>query len=107
MMKGYEVPKEIGDPYTISEQTVRRWTKNHRNDPENGLKPKKAGPKRSRQAIAACRDQWIIRLKEKIPAWGARWIVIQNGLYRRPEDLMNRASNMVGVDKKKEGNKET
>ena len=42
MMKGYEV-QEIGETYDISERTVRRWAKTHREDVENGLRPKKPG----------------------------------------------------------------
>ena len=44
--EGIRSAKEIGETYNISERTVRRWAQSHRNDPENGLKPKKTGPKR-------------------------------------------------------------
>jgi transposase len=78
--EGIRSAKEIGEPYNISERTVRRWAKNHRDDPENGLKPKKTGPKRSRQTIPASLEQRIIRLKGKYPAWGARRIKHQFNL---------------------------
>jgi transposase len=45
---GIRSAKEIGELYSISGRTVRRWAQHHREDPENGLKPKKTGPKRSR-----------------------------------------------------------
>ena len=72
--EGIRSAKEIGELYSISERTVRRWAQHHREDPETGLKPKKTGPKRSRRAIPASLEQRIIRLKEKYPAWGARRI---------------------------------
>lgn len=73
--EGIRSAKEIGETYDISERTVRRWAQHHRNDPENGLKPKKTGPrKRTRLAISASLEQRIIRLKGKYPAWGARRI---------------------------------
>jgi transposase InsO family protein len=66
--------KEIGETYNISERTVRRWSSLPRQVPENGLRPKKTGPKQSSRATSASLEQRIIRLKEKYPAWGARWI---------------------------------
>jgi putative transposase len=63
--------EEIRETYNISARTVRRWARNHREDPENGLKPKKTGPKRSSRAIPASLEQQIIRLNGKYPAWGA------------------------------------
>ena len=71
---------EIGETYTISERTVRRWAKSHRQDKENGLRPKKTGPKRSPRATSPSLEQRIIRLKEKYPAWGARRIKHQFNL---------------------------
>jgi len=79
--EGIRSAKEIRETYNISERTVRRWAQNHRNDPENGLKPKKTGPRRrSRKAIPALLEQRIIRLKGKYPAWGARRIKHQFNL---------------------------
>jgi transposase len=43
--EGIRSAKEIGETYNISKRTVRRWVQNHRDDPENGLKPKKAEPR--------------------------------------------------------------
>lgn len=78
--EGVRSAKEIGEMYNISERTVRRWSQHHRDDPENGLQPKKTGPKRSRRAIPASLEQRIIRLKGKYPAWGARRIKHQFNL---------------------------
>jgi transposase len=72
--EGIRSAKEIGETYNISERTVRRRAQNHRDDPENGLKPKKTGPKRSRRAIPVSLEQRIIWLKGRYPAWGARRI---------------------------------
>ena len=75
--EGIRSAKEIGETYSISERTGRRWAQNHRDDPENGLKPKKTGPRnRSLRAIPASLEQRIIRLKGKYPAWGAGILVI-------------------------------
>ena len=78
--EGLRSAKEIGETYNISERTVRRWAKNHREDPRTGLQPKKTGPKKSRRSIPASLEQRIIRLKEKHPAWGARRIKHQFNL---------------------------
>lgn len=78
--EGLRSAREIGETYNISERTVRRWAKNHREDPENGLQPRKTGPKRSPHTIPASLEQRIIRLKEKYPAWGARRIKHQFNL---------------------------
>lgn len=72
--------KEIGKTDNISERTVRRWAKAHSHDQENGLRPKKTGPKRSPHAISLSLERRIIRLKEKYPAWGARRIKHQFNL---------------------------
>ena len=72
--EGIRSAKGIGETYNISERTVRRWAKAHSQDQENGLRPKKTGPKRSPHAISRSLEQRIIRLKEKYPAWGARRI---------------------------------
>jgi transposase len=78
--EGIRSAKEIGETYNISERTVRRWAKSHSQDQENGLRPKKTGPKRSPRAISRSLEQRIIRLKEKYPAWGARRIKHQFNL---------------------------
>ena len=80
MKKGYEVTREIEETNNISERRVRRWAKSHRQDKENGLRPKKTGPKRSSRATSPSLEQRIIRLKEKYPAWGARRIKHQFNL---------------------------
>ena len=72
--EGIRSAREIGETYNISERTVRRWAKAHGQDQENGLRPKKTGPKRSPHAISLALERRIIRLKEKYPAWGARRI---------------------------------
>jgi len=69
--EGIRSAKEIEETYNISERTVRRWAKAHSHDQENGLRPKKTGPKRSPRVIPRSLEQRIIRLKEKYPAWGA------------------------------------
>ncbi|MCJ7741143.1 MAG: helix-turn-helix domain-containing protein [Methanoregula sp.] len=66
--------KEIGETYNISERTVRRRAKAYSQDQENGLRPKKPGPKRSSRATSPALERRIIRLKEKYPAWGIRRI---------------------------------
>jgi transposase InsO family protein len=78
--EGIRSAKEIGETYNISERTVRRWAKAHSQDRENGLHPKKTGPKRSPLAISLTLERRIIRLKEKYPAWGARRIKHQFNL---------------------------
>ena len=79
--EGIRSAREIGETYNISERTVRRWAKSHRQDQENGLQPKKTGPKRSPWAISPSLERRIIRsLKEKYPAWGARRITHQFNL---------------------------
>ena len=78
--EGIRSAREIGETYNISERTVRRWAKSHRQDKENGLRPKKTGPKRSSQTTSPSLEQRIIRLKEKYPAWGARRIKHQFNL---------------------------
>ena len=78
--EGIRSAKEIGETYNLSERTVRRWAKAHGHDPENGLRPKKTGPKRSPHAISPTLERRIIRLKEKYPAWGARRIKHQFNL---------------------------
>jgi len=78
--EGIRNAKEIGELYSISERTVRRWAQHHREDPENGLKSKKTRPKRSRRAIPVSLEQRIIRLKGKYPAWEARRIKHQFNL---------------------------
>jgi len=78
--EGIRNAREIGETYNISERTVRRWAKSYRQDKENGLRPKKTGPKRSSRAISPSLEQRIIRLKEKYPAWGARRIKHQFNL---------------------------
>ena len=78
--EGIRSAKEIGETYNISKTTVRRWVKAHRQDLENGLQPKKTGPKRSSRAISLSLERRIIRLKEKYPAWGARRIKHQFNL---------------------------
>jgi len=78
--EGIRSAKEIGETYNVSERTVRRWAKAHSQDQENGLQPKKTGPKRSPRAISLTLERRIIRLKEKYPAWGARRIKHQFNL---------------------------
>jgi transposase InsO family protein len=78
--EGIRSAREIGETYNISERTVRRWAKSHSQDKENGLRPKKTGPKRSPRATSPSLEQRIIRLKEKYPAWGARRIKHQFNL---------------------------
>ena len=78
--EGIRSAKEIGETYNLSERTVRRWAKAHSQDTENGLRPKKTGPKRSPRAISQSLEQRIIRLKEKYPVWGARRIKHQFNL---------------------------
>ena len=80
--EGIRSAREIGETYNISERTVRRWAKAHREDLEQGLRPKKTGPKRSPHAISQGLERRIIRLKEKYPAWGARRIKHQFNLPR-------------------------
>jgi transposase len=70
--EGIRNAKEIGETYNLSEMTLRRWAKSHRLDKENGLRPKKTGPKRSPRVTSLSLEQRNIRLKEKYPAWGAR-----------------------------------
>jgi hypothetical protein len=48
--EGIRSAKEIGETYNISEMTVKRWAENHHDCPENGLRPKKTGAKRSPRA---------------------------------------------------------
>ena len=78
--EGIRSAKEMGETYNISERTVRRWAKAHSQDQENGLRPKKTGPKRSTLAISLALERRIIRLKEKYPAWGVRRIKHQFNL---------------------------
>jgi transposase len=78
--EGIRSAKEIGETYNVSERTVRRWAKAHNQDQENGLQPKKTGPKRSPHAISLTLEQRIIRLKEKYLACGARRIKHQFNL---------------------------
>jgi putative transposase len=80
--EGIRSAREVGETYYISERTVRRWAKSHSQDKENGLRPKKTGPKRSPRATSPSLEQRIIRLKEKYPAWGARRIKHQFNLTR-------------------------
>jgi hypothetical protein len=49
--EGIRSAKETEETYNISEMTVRRGVKAHGHDQENGLRPKKTGPKRSPRAI--------------------------------------------------------
>jgi transposase len=63
--EGVRSAREIGETYNISERTVRRWAKSHSQDNENGLRPKKTGPKRSPRATSPSLEQRIIRLKER------------------------------------------
>ncbi|MFY9982283.1 MAG: helix-turn-helix domain-containing protein, partial [Methanoregula sp.] len=39
--EGIRSAREIGETYSISERTVRRWAKAHREDLVDGLRPKK------------------------------------------------------------------
>ena len=78
--EGIRSAREIGETYTISERTVRRWARSHSQDKENGLRPKKTGPTRSPRATSPSLEQRIIRLKEKYPVWGARRIKHQFNL---------------------------
>jgi transposase len=78
--KGKRSAREIGETYNISERTVRRWGKSHRQDKEKRLRPKKTRPKRSSRATSSSLEQRIIRLKEKYPAWGAWRIMHQFNL---------------------------
>jgi hypothetical protein len=39
--EGIRSAREIGETYNISDRTVRRWAKAHRQDKENGLRPKR------------------------------------------------------------------
>ena len=78
--EGIRSAREIGETYNISERTVRRWAQSHRQDLENGLQPKKTGPKRSPRATSPSLEQRIIRLKQKYPVWGARRIKHQFNL---------------------------
>ncbi len=70
--EGIRTAQDIGETYDISERTVRRWSKSYRENGEQGLQPKKTGPKRSKRAVPPELIQRVIRLKEKYPTWGAR-----------------------------------
>jgi hypothetical protein len=78
--EGIRSARGIGETYNISERTVRRWAQLHRQDPENWLRPKKNGPKRSPRTVSIPLEQRIIRLKAKYLAWGARRIKQQFNL---------------------------
>lgn len=65
---------EISRMYSISERTLRRWSKSYQAGGVNGLEPCKPGPARAKHAISRSLENRIIRLKEKYPHWGARRI---------------------------------
>ena len=101
--EGIRNAKEIGETYNISERTVRRWAKAHSHDQENGLRPKKTGPKRSPHAISLALERRIIRLKEKYPAWGARRIKHQFNLpcsWRTVHRILKRHGLLIRVKAK-------
>ena len=101
--EGIRSAKEIGETYNISERTVRRWAKAHSHDQENGLRPKKTGPKRSPHAISLALERRIIRLKEKYPAWGARRIKHQFNLpcsWRTVHRILKRHGLLIRVKAK-------
>jgi transposase len=96
--------REIGETYNISERTVRLWAKAHRQDKENGLRPKKTGPKRSPRATSPSLEQRIIRLKEKYPAWGARRIKHQFNLpcsWRTVHRILKKHGLLIRINKAK------
>jgi hypothetical protein len=41
--EGIQSAKDIGETSNISGRTMRRWAQSHRQDPENGLRPKRPG----------------------------------------------------------------
>lgn len=63
---------EIGRMYNISERTLRRWKARYKGKGIEGLKPIKAGPKKSKNSVDSKIEQQIIALKQKYPHWGAR-----------------------------------
>ena len=105
--KGIRSAREIGETCNISERTVRRWGKSHRQDKEKGLRPKKTRPKRSSRATSPSLEQRIILLKEKYPAWGARRIKHQFNLpcsWRTVHRILKKHGLLIRITAKPPGN---
>jgi putative transposase len=89
--EGAKTAKEISELYNVSDRTLRRWHAEFKKDGFEGLKPKKTGPKRSRNRTPKRIINRIISLKGKHPSWGARrikhqfdiplhWVTVHNVL---------------------------
>jgi len=72
--------REICERYSISERTLRRWKRLYAAGGLEGLKPKKTGPKKAKNATSTDLEERILRLKQKHITWGARRIKYQYGL---------------------------